>query len=55
MKIYEDKHSHYTILGVFEGEYVRWSREEGNELEGEEVSTLEEFEKMISDEGWREI
>ena len=55
VKIYEDKHSHYTILGVFEGEYVRWSREEGNELEGEEVSTLEEFEKMISDEGWREI
>jgi hypothetical protein len=55
VKIYEDKNSHYTILGVFEGEYVRWSREEGNELEDEEVSTREEFEKMISDEGWREI
>jgi len=55
VKIYEDKHSHYTILAVFEGEYVRWSREEGNTLEDEEVSTIEEFDKMIQKEEWREL
>jgi hypothetical protein len=55
VKIYEDKHSHYTILAVFEGYYVRWSREELGELEDEEVSTKEEFHKMIEEEGWREL
>ena len=55
VKIYEDKQSHYTILAVFEGEYVRWSREEGNTLEDEEVSTIEEFDKMIQKEEWREL
>jgi hypothetical protein len=58
VKIYEDKHSHYTILAVFEGDYVRWSsrEEEDDGVEGEEeVSTIQEFQKMIQKEGWREL
>jgi uncharacterized Zn ribbon protein len=57
VKIYEDKHGDYTILAVFEGDYVRWSRgEQGdNGVEGEEVSTIQEFQKMIQKEGWREL
>lgn len=57
LKIYEDKHGNYTILAVFEGDYVRWSkREQGdNGVEGEEVSTIQEFQKMIQKEGWSEL
>ena len=58
VKIYEDKYSHYTILAVFEGDYVRWSsrEEEDDGVEGEEeVSTIQEFQKMIQKEGWREL
>lgn len=57
VKIYEDKHGDYTILAVFEGDYVRWSkREQGdNGVEGEEVSTIQEFQKMIQKEGWSEL
>ena len=58
VKIYEDKHGDYTILAVFEGDYVRWSsrEEEDDGVEGEEeVSTIQEFQKMIQKEGWREL
>jgi hypothetical protein len=52
-RIYTDKHNHYTILASFEGEYVRWSRQEGLYLEDEEVSTIEEFNNMIESEEWK--
>ena len=57
VKIYEDKHGDYTILAVFEGNYVRWSkREQGDKgMEGEEVTTIQEFQKMIQKEGWTEL
>ena len=54
-KRFQDKHGHFTILAVYEGAYVRWSREEGTQLEDAEVSTIKEFQKMIEEEGWREI
>ena len=57
VKIYEDKHGDYTILAVFEDNYVRWSKREQRSKgeEGEEVSTIQEFQKMIQKEGWTEL
>ena len=54
-KRYESKDGYFTIFAVFEGNYVRWSREEGKDLDDEEVSTIEEFNYMIRDERWREV
>jgi hypothetical protein len=58
---YEDKHEHFTIVAVYEGNYVRYSRGleneelENEELADEDISTVEEFEKMLQDEEWREV
>lgn len=55
-KRYEDKHGHYTIIAMFEGDSVRFSREiEQQQLADEDVVSKEEFEKMIESEEWREI
>jgi len=54
-KRFESKDGRFTIFAVFEGNYVRWSREEGKDLDDEEVSTIEEFNYMIQEEQWREV
>ena len=55
-KKYESKDGHFTIVAVYEGKYVRYSRGlEKEELAPEDISTIEEFEKMIQDEEWREV
>ena len=54
-KRFQQKHGHFTIRAVYEGDYVRWSKEEPGELEDAKVSTIKEFEKMIKEEEWREI
>jgi hypothetical protein len=55
-KRYEDKHGHFTIVAVYEGNYVRYSRGlENEELADEDISTVKEFEKMLQDEEWREV
>ncbi|HEX7256475.1 MAG TPA: hypothetical protein VF242_00315 [Nitrososphaeraceae archaeon] len=54
IKRYINKHNHYTIIAVFEGDYVRFSRELKNgELAEENIISQEEFEKMIEQEEWR--
>jgi hypothetical protein len=51
---YTNKHSHYTIIAVFEGDYVRFSRElNKGELAEERIVSQVDFEKMIEQEGWR--
>jgi hypothetical protein len=55
-KRYECKHGHFTIVAVYEGNYVRYSRGlENEELADEGISTVKEFEKMLQDEEWREV
>ena len=54
IKRYINKHNHYTIIAVFEGDYVRFSRELKNgELAEENIISQEEFEKMIEQGEWR--
>ena len=51
IKRYINKHNRYTIIAVFEGDYVRFSRELKNgELAEENIISQEEFEKMIEQE-----
>jgi hypothetical protein len=50
---YVDRHNNYRIFAVFEGDYVRWSRIEGDKLEDEEVTHYEDFNEMIAEEQWR--
>ncbi|HEX5186442.1 MAG TPA: hypothetical protein VFV86_06085 [Nitrososphaeraceae archaeon] len=55
-KIYESNDGHFTIVAVYEGRYVRYSRGlEKEEVVPEDISTVEEFEKMLHEEGWREV
>jgi hypothetical protein len=54
-KRYESKDGYFTIFAVFEGNYVRWSREEDRNLYDEDISTVGEFEKMLQEEEWREV
>jgi hypothetical protein len=56
-KRYEDKHGHFTIVAVYEGNYVRYSRglEKKEEIVNEDILTVEEFEKMLQEEEWREV
>ena len=54
IKRYINKYNHYAIIAVFEGDYVRFSRELKNgELAEENIISQEEFEKMIEQEEWR--
>ena len=49
-----DGKGHYTIIAVFEGDYVRFARELDNgNLAKEKIVSQEEFGKMIEQEGWR--
>jgi hypothetical protein len=49
-----DERGHYTIIAVFEGDYVRFARELDNgNLAKEKIVSQEEFGKMIEQEGWR--
>jgi hypothetical protein len=49
-----DGRGHYTIIAVFEGDYVRFARELDNgNLAKEKIVSQEEFGKMIEQEGWR--
>ena len=51
-----DGGGHYTIITVFEGNYVRFARELDNgNLAKEKIVSQEEFEKMIEQEGWRKV
>jgi hypothetical protein len=55
-KKYESKDGHFTIVAVYEGKYVRYSRGvEKEELVPKDISTIEEFEKMLHEEEWREV
>jgi len=54
IKRYNNKHNRYNIIAVFEGDYVRFSRElENGKLAEEKILSQEEFEKMIEQEEWR--
>jgi len=54
IKRYINKYDHHAIIAVFEGDYVRFSREFKNgELAEENITSQEEFEKMIEQEEWR--
>ena len=54
IKRYINKNNHYTIIAVFEGDYVRFSRElKHGELAEENIISQEEFKKMIEQEEWR--
>ena len=55
IKRYRSEDGHYTIKAYFEGSRVTWSREEGNQLEDETVDSIQDFENMISAEGWKEM
>ena len=49
-----DGRCHYTIIAVFEGNYVWFARELDNgNLAKEKIVSQEEFEKMIEQEEWR--
>ena len=51
-----DEGGHYTIIPVFEGNYVCFARELDNgNLAKEKILSQEEFEKMIEQEGWRKV
>ena len=56
-KKYESKDGHFIIVAVYEGKYVRYSRgvEKEELVPDEDISTVEEFEKMLHDEEWREV
>jgi hypothetical protein len=56
IKRYLDKDGHSTIIVVFEGNYVRFAKEldkkEGKKLAEEKIVSIDEFKKMIKEEGW---
>jgi hypothetical protein len=48
-----DKDGHFTIIAVFEGDYVRFAKElENGKLAEEKIVSQEEFEKIAKQEGW---
>lgn len=56
IKRYIDKDGRNTIIAVFEGDYVRFALElekkEGRKLSEEKIVSIDEFIKMIKEEGW---
>jgi hypothetical protein len=54
IKRYRSEDGTYHIKAFFEGSRVRWSREEGDRLVDETVYSIQDFENMISAEGWTE-
>ena len=55
-KRFQDKQGHFTIVAVYEGDYVRYSRGlEKEDIVPKDISTVKEFEKMLQEEEWREV
>ena len=55
-KRFQDKQGHFTIVAVYEGDYVRYSRGlEKEDILPKDISTVKEFEKMLQEEEWREV
>lgn len=53
IKRYTDKDGHYTIIAVFEGDYVRFARVWEWRIGRRKIVQQEEFEKMIEQERLR--
>jgi hypothetical protein len=55
-KRFQDKQRHSTIVAIYEGNYVRYSRGlENEDLVPKDITTVKEFEKMLQEEEWREV
>ena len=54
-KIYEDKDGKNEFLAIYEGDFVRFHKKEGDQLLDEDVHIVPDFEMMTKEEGWKEL
>lgn len=54
-KTYEDKDGRNEILAIYEGDFVRFYKKDGDMLLDEDVLIVPDFEMMTKEEGWKEL
>jgi hypothetical protein len=54
-KTYEDKDGKNEILAIYEGNFVRFYKKDGDQLLDEDVLIVPDFEVMTKEEGWKEL